>query len=105
MRGNLSFTVLKSRQALTGLNTCINFGTVPVNINSARLSGNAGVKVQFVHLFHGMGCAQRKDKIVLRSNVIPVEQPVPLALKKPLYNELACIEKASIITKVEEHIK
>ncbi|XP_070388049.1 uncharacterized protein [Dermacentor albipictus] len=104
-RDTAFFIVKKGRQAIIGLSTCIEFGIVPANIDSVRRSGRAGPETEFAHLFHGTGCVQRTYKMVLRPDAVPVVQParkVPLALKQPLRDELARMEKASIIVKVEE---
>ncbi|XP_065283218.1 uncharacterized protein [Dermacentor albipictus] len=104
-RDTAFFIVKKGRQAIIGLSTCIEFGIVPANIDSVRRSGKAGPETEFAHLFHGTGCVQRTYKMVLRPDAVPVVQParkVPLALKQPLRDELARMEKASIIVKVEE---
>ncbi|XP_049519399.1 uncharacterized protein K02A2.6-like [Dermacentor silvarum] len=104
-RDTAFFIVKKGCQAIIGLSTCIEFGIVPANIDSVKRSGEAGIETEFAHLFRGTGCVQRKYKMVLRPDAVPVAQParkVPLALKQPLRDELARMEKASIIVKVEE---
>ncbi|XP_049516902.1 uncharacterized protein LOC125942683 [Dermacentor silvarum] len=104
-RDTAFFIVKKGRQAIIGLSTCIEFGIVPANIDSVKRSGEAGIETEFAHLFRGTGCVQRKYKMVLRPDAVPVVQParkVPLTLKQPLRDELARMEKASIIVKVEE---
>ncbi|XP_050039674.1 uncharacterized protein [Dermacentor andersoni] len=104
-RDTAFFIVKKGRQAIIGLSTCIEFGIVPANVDSVRRSGKAGPETEFAHLFHGTGCVQRTYKMVLRPDAVPVVQlarKVPLALKQPLRDELARMEKASIIVKVEE---
>ncbi|XP_049524016.1 uncharacterized protein LOC125945769 [Dermacentor silvarum] len=104
-RDTAFFIVKKGRQAIIGLSTCIEFGIVPANIDSVKRSGEARIETEFAPLFRGTGCVQRKYKMVLRPDAVPVVQParkVPLALKQPLRDELARMEKASIIVKVKE---
>ncbi|XP_077528017.1 uncharacterized protein LOC144139592 [Haemaphysalis longicornis] len=99
------FIVKKGRQAIVGLSTCREIGLIPATVDTIGRSGAEAPETEFAHLFRGTGCVRRKYKMVLRPDAVPVVQParrVPLALKEPLRDELARMEKAAIIVKVEE---
>ncbi|XP_077538131.1 uncharacterized protein LOC144150164 [Haemaphysalis longicornis] len=99
------FIVKKGRQAIVGLSTCREIGLIPATVDTIGRSGAEAPETEFAHLFRGTGCVKRKYKMVLRPDAVPVVQParrVPLALKEPLRDELARMEKAAIIVKVEE---
>ncbi|XP_049511281.1 uncharacterized protein LOC125939845 [Dermacentor silvarum] len=99
------FIVKKGRQAILGLHASELLGLFTRSVNVVTTNSSEQLAQAYRDVFQGTGCVKREYRMVLRKGAIrSVQTPrrVPLALQKPLKEELERMLKAGIITKVEE---
>nr|XP_037276685.1 uncharacterized protein LOC119169736 [Rhipicephalus microplus] len=100
----LDFFVVHKGQAILGLRASEQLGLIP-HVHAASRTSSEEIVDEFRHLFTGTGCVKRVYNMVLNKGTVPVVQPtrrVPLTLQKPLKEELECMERGHIITKVDK---
>ncbi|XP_077535303.1 uncharacterized protein LOC144147109 isoform X2 [Haemaphysalis longicornis] len=101
----LQFFIVRKGQAILGLQACEHLKLFSRKVHSITEGSSEHVVDKFRHLFSGTGCVQRPYHMVLRDGAVPVVQNarrVPLALQRPLREELQRMEQGGIIVKVTE---
>lgn len=99
----VNFFVVKSGQAILGLEASEALGLVHRTVNAVNESAHDldyDVVKDFKHVFEGLGCLKQPYSMALQEGAVPVVQAarrVPLSLRKPFREELQRMELAGII--------